>query len=89
MTSLYLDGKKIGELADLEKLLPELQRQGHNVEMRDENGRAAGKITFVRILDPDEPLVPWEPDITREELDRRAAEPGYTFEEVKKRLGWE
>ncbi len=89
MVALYVGGQKIGPLADLEKLLPEIRANGKNVEIRDENGFSMAKILPNAELDPNEPLVPWDPTITREELDRRAAEPGMTFEEVRKRLGWE
>jgi hypothetical protein len=89
MAELYVGGEKIGTLADLEKLLPELRAKGQNVEICDESGRSLAKIYPQGEPDPNAPLVPWDPTLTREELDRRAAEPSYTFEEVKKRLGWE
>ena len=41
------------------------------------------KIEFTE-NDPD-----WVKAITPEEIARRMAEPGFTFEEVKARLGWE
>ncbi len=89
MVALYVGGEKIGLLADLERLLPEIRARGLNVEIRDDAGKSLGKIYPQGELDPNEPLVPWDPTITQEELDRRAAEPSYTFEEVRKRLGWE
>lgn len=89
MVALYVGGEKIGLLADLEKLLPELRAKGQTVEVRDETGQSLGKFYPHGEIGPDEPLVPWDPTITREELDRRAAGPSYTFDEVKKRLGWE
>ena len=46
-------------------------------------------VTVIPVTTPPEPLVPWDPTITQEELDRRLAEPGYTLEELKQRLGWE
>ena len=88
MVALYVGGQRIGPLADLEKLLPEIRANGQNVEMRDDEGRSLGKFYPEGERDPSEPLVPWEPGVTREELDRRAAEPGLTYEEVKRRLGW-
>jgi hypothetical protein len=89
MVALYASGKKIGDLADLERLLPEIRANGKNVEILDENGNSMARILPLADRDPKEPLVPWDPSITREELDRRAAEPGLTFDEVRKRLGWE
>ena len=53
-----------------------------SVTVTDAAGRVVGTFT-------PEPLVPWDPTITAEELDRRANGPGLTFEEMKKRLGWE
>lgn len=89
MVGLYVGGEKIGLLADLEKLLPGIREKGQNVEICDESGRSLAKIYPHGEPAANEPLVPWDPTITREELDRRAAEPSFTFEEVKKRLGWE
>jgi hypothetical protein len=47
---------------------------------------AAGRVIVVWEPgeDPD-----WVKAITPEEIARRQAEPGFTFEEMKKRLGWE
>jgi hypothetical protein len=42
---------------------------GPAVTVTDGTGRVVGTFT-------PEPLVPWDPTLTREELDRRAAEPG-------------
>lgn len=42
---------------------------------------------LARSAKPDDP--DWVKAITPEEIERRRAEPGFTFEEVKKRLGWE
>ena len=89
MIGLYRDGEFIGPLSDLERLLPDIRDRGRNVELRDDTGRSVAKLYPQREAKPGEPLVPWEPSITREELDRRTSEPGFTFEEVKKRLGWE
>ena len=58
------------------------------VELRDENGNSIATLYPTPPLDPNEPLVPWDPTITREELERRMAEPAYTFEEARKMLGW-
>ena len=88
MVALYVGGQKVGTLADLEKLLPELAANRQSAELRDDTGNRLGTVNPEPVLNPDEPLVPWDPTITREELDRRAAEPGLTIDEVRKRLGW-
>lgn len=88
MVSLYVDGKMVGTLADAEKLIPELIAKNQRVELRDEHGNSVGNLYPTPPLDPNEPLVPWDPSITREELERRASEPGYTIDEVRKMLGW-
>jgi hypothetical protein len=53
------------------------------VEFRSQSGGRLGAFS------PAERPIPWDVQITKEELDRRSQEPGYSFEEVKKRLGWE
>jgi hypothetical protein len=82
MITLYVGGRKIGTWAEAEKLFVEVART-QSVEFRDENDKV-----IATSIPGAEPLVPWDPTITQEELDRRAAEPGYTIEEVRKRLGW-
>jgi hypothetical protein len=88
MVAVYVRGQKVGMLADLEKLLPELTATRQAAELRDDAGTRLCTINPNPDPVPGEPLVPWDPTITREELDRRAAEPGLTIEEVRKRLGW-
>jgi hypothetical protein len=89
MVALYVGGQKVGTLADAEKLIPEFLARNQWVELRDDQGHSIGTINPTPSPDPNEPLVPWDPTITREEIERRMAEPGFTFDEVKKRLGWE
>ncbi len=88
MIALYVDGQKVGTLADAETLIPALIAGNRRVELRDENGHPVGTLTPTPPPTPGEPLVPWDPTITREELERRAAEPGYTIDEVRQKLGW-
>ncbi|MCE9562009.1 MAG: hypothetical protein K8U57_08135 [Planctomycetes bacterium] len=89
MVALYVGGEKVGTLADLERLLPELSAKRQAAELRDDTGNRLCTIApEPPPLAPGEPLVPWDPTITLEELNRRAAEPGFTIEEVRKRLGW-
>ena len=82
MITLYVAGRKVA-WADAERLFAETAPK-QPVEFRDENGRV-----IATSVPTAEPLIPWEPDITHEEVERRMTEPGLTFEEVKKRLGWE
>jgi hypothetical protein len=82
MVGLYVNGTKVGTLADAERLIPELIGQSKTVELRDEpTGRRIG--TFI----PDV-LCPWEPNLTREEIQRRIDEPGgMTLAEFRRRMG--
>jgi hypothetical protein len=82
MVTLYVGGRKVGSWAEAEELFAETART-QAVEFRDEDGRV-----IATTVPGAEPLIPWEPGVTREEIDRRKAEPGLPFEEVKKRLGW-
>jgi hypothetical protein len=83
MVTLYVGGRKIGSWAEAEKLFAEAART-QPIEFRDENDRI-----IATSVPGAEPIIPWDPSITQEELDRRAAGPFVTFEELKKRLGWE
>ena len=78
---------KKSTLADAVRVLAEGIAKNQSVEFRDEAGAVVGKFVPTP-LDPNEPLVPWDPSIRREELDRRAAEPGFSIDEVRKRWGW-
>lgn len=82
MVTLYVGGQKV-EWADAETALAGAGRG----ELRNDAGKVLGVVVpqpATREDDPD-----WVKAITPEEIARRMAEPGYTFEEVKKRLGWE
>lgn len=89
MVTLYAAGEKVGTLADAERLISEYIARNYPLEFRDDAGELVGTFIPKQRPLPPEPLIPWEPDITQEEIERRMAEPGLTFEEVKKRLGWE
>lgn len=84
MVVLYVAGQAVGTLADAEKLIPELAARNQEVEFRDEAGKRIGTFTPER-----EPLCPWEPDLTREEVDRRVSRKGKPLSEILKRLGAE
>ena len=83
MVQLYVAGRMAGTLADSDRVLREAAAANQPVEYREPDGRVLGTFTPAA-----EPLVPWDPSITREEITRREAGEFVTFEEVKKRLGW-
>ena len=80
MVTLYVGGKAVS-WADAEELFAETART-QAVEFRDDTGCVIA--TTAPVEDPD-----WVKAITPEETARRKAEPGYTFKEMKQRLGWE
>jgi len=85
IVALFVDGQKVGTLADAEQLLPDLIGQGKTVELRDDaGGQRLGTLTPERL----EPLCPWEPTLTIEEARKRIQEPGgTTLAEFRKRMG--
>ncbi|MBA4067141.1 MAG: hypothetical protein C0501_26235 [Isosphaera sp.] len=84
MVALYVAGNKVGTAADWEKLLPDFAAWRVVVEFRDDAGRPMGKFV------PPEPICPWEPNLTKEEIDRRvAAGGGMSLAEFWKRMGVE
>jgi hypothetical protein len=85
MVAMYVNGEKIGTLADAERLLPELLARKVHVELRDDSGHALAEVRPIRR----ESLVPWAPAVTREELTRRLAGPRVTREGATKWMGWE
>ena len=89
MVTLYVAGEPVGTLVDAGKVIAENLSRNHPVEFRDEAGELVGRFLPVQKPSPPEPLVPWDPTITREDLDRIAAEgPWFTIDEVRKKLGW-
>ncbi|QJW95651.1 hypothetical protein FTUN_3205 [Frigoriglobus tundricola] len=81
-------GQPVGTLADAEKLIAEFFCRDQSIEFRDDAGELVGTFTpKPPVLPPPDPLVPWDPSITRKELDRRASEPGFSIEEARERLG--
>jgi len=85
MVALYVAGRKV-EWVDAERALAEPSALAHEIVVRNDAGRIVARLV-------PEPTADAEPDwvkaITPEETARRMAEPGFTFEEMKKRLGWE
>jgi hypothetical protein len=70
----------MSELIVSDELSAELERVTGPVEIRAKSGRKLGEFV-------PEPLVPWDPSITQEELDRRMKEPGESLAEFWKRMG--
>lgn len=89
MVTLYVAGEPVGTLADAEKVIAENLARNSPVEFRDETGEVVGRFLPAQKPNPAEPLVPWDPSITREEIDRRLAGPFLTWDEAKKWMGWE
>lgn len=90
MVTLFAAGNKIGNLSDAPELIAEFIERNYPIEFRNEAGEVIGNFFPVQNRrSPPEPPVPWDPSITREDIERIMKEPGFTFEEVKKRLGWE
>ncbi len=84
MVALYVGGNKVGTVSDLEKLLPGFVAARAEVELRDDAG-----TTLARIVPP-EPLCPWNPSLTRQDLDRMHAQGGgISLAEFWKRMGVE
>lgn len=89
MITLYVQGQPVGTEADLASLLPQLLAQKLPVELRNEEGRVLGRLVPEGGEPrPPEPIVPWEPELTEADLERIRQQPGFTFDEVKRLLGW-
>ncbi|HEY1376739.1 MAG TPA: hypothetical protein VGF55_08085 [Gemmataceae bacterium] len=73
-------GYAMTEIVIPDELVAILERVTEPVILRAESGWPRGTFS-------PEPLVPWDPSITREELDRRMKEPGSSLAEFWKRMG--
>jgi hypothetical protein len=69
MLELYFGGNKVGSLSGADKLI-EYAARHEPLEVRDATGRVVGRFI------PDEPICPWEPSLTVEDLDRESAQGG-------------
>jgi len=69
MLELYSGGNKVGSLTGADKLV-EYAARHEPLEVRDATGKVVGRFI------PDEPICPWNPELTREDLDRESAEGG-------------
>lgn len=85
MITLYVGGKRVGTWQEAESLFA-VTAPVHQVEFRDESGRVIAAT--VPPLEPNEDP-DWVKAITPEETARRMAGEFVTYEEMKKRLGWE
>jgi len=84
MVVLYVGGKKVGTWLESEQRVQEYAASNQEVELRDDTGKVLGRFV------PAEPLCPWNPNLTRESLDRLSAEGGgVPLAEFWKRMGVE
>jgi hypothetical protein len=64
----------------------ELERATEPVDLVDQSGHTVGH--YIPQTSPvTEPLCPWEPTLTEEEIDRRVSQGGRSLSEIWKRLG--
>ena len=83
--TLYAKGQKIGNWADSETLVSELQSDPREFELRNETG-----ILIGRLIPASEPICPWEPELSKEEIERRiAAGGGMSLADFWKKMGAE
>ncbi|MFO0852093.1 MAG: hypothetical protein U0871_26545 [Gemmataceae bacterium] len=88
MVALYVAGRKVGTLADVERLLPEFVAKNQRVEFRDDAGNSLGTFSPHSPRQPGEPLVPWDPSIDEAEIERRLTGEFLSLDELRARLGW-
>jgi len=86
--SIFQDGKAVGTFTISDDAYAATSVESKRMEVRNEDGTPLLSFKVERRVMPDEPLVPWDLELTREEIERRMKEPSYTFEEVKEMLGW-
>ena len=84
MVVLYAGSRQLGTWTEAERLFTDAAKIGP-VEFRDETG-----AVIARTVQKSEPICPWEPNLTQEDLDRRsAASGGIPLAEFWKRMGVE
>ena len=86
MVTLYVAGKKV-DWADAGRVLADRTALAERIELRDESGQVVNRLRSESVARDDDP--DWVKAITPEAIEQAKREPGFTFEEVKKRLGWE
>ncbi len=83
MIEFFVDGAKAGNLVENLALLMRFLEGSQTVEFRTRDGRSLGEFRPSQAA-----VVPWNPNITATELDRRAAEPGgMALNQFWKRMG--
>ena len=82
MVVLFVRGNRVGTLED-PKLLAQLLERGESVEFRTDSGKDLGRFV------PTEPICPWEPELSREDISQRCQQPGKPLSEILQRLGAE
>ena len=85
MVMLYVGGKPVGSLEQNSDVMRSLVESGQSFEFRTEAGRGLG------IFQPaQQPICPWEPDMTEADFDRHVAEGGgMSLAEFWKKMGVE
>lgn len=86
MVTLYVAGKKV-DWADAGRVLADRAALTEWIELRDESGQVVNRFRSEPAMSDDDP--DWVKAITPEAIEQAKREPGFTFEEVRKRLGWE
>jgi hypothetical protein len=76
------EGRVVSQLVVDAHIRERLGQVQEAVDLVDETGRKLGRFT-------PEPICPWDPALTRGEIDRLVRESkGTTLADIKKRLGW-
>ena len=83
MVVLYAGGRRLGTWTEAERLFADAAKIGA-VEFRDETG-----AVIARTVQKPEPICPWEPNLTQEEIERRSKQGGTSLAEFWKRMGVE
>lgn len=78
MVALYIGERQVGTVAVSIDELAQLKKGG--LCARDEDGNT---VTLSIV----EPICPWNPELTREEIDRRVAEGGTSLADFWKKMG--
>lgn len=82
MVALYVGGNRVGTMAEAEELFVKFAARNQSVELRDDAGLRIG-----RFIPDAEPICPWEPKLTQEEIDLRCEQPTKTWAEIRAGLG--
>lgn len=83
MVVLYVRGLPVGPLDENKDRLPTLLLQGEDVEFRSETGEKLGYFG-----PKPEPIIPWHPEMSQEDIDKMAADgKGMKLEEFWQKMG--